>query len=86
MTDYDPTDEYVLLGRAGLSFQQILAALTTEPASRFGRSAHSGRVVAGMDAELVVLDGDPDRDIAALARVRYVLQQGRIIYSRTLSG
>jgi imidazolonepropionase-like amidohydrolase len=39
-----------------------------------------------MDAELVVLDGDPDRDIAALARVRYVLQQGRIIYSRTLSG
>jgi imidazolonepropionase-like amidohydrolase len=86
MTDYDPTDEYVLLERAGLSFQQILAALTTEPASRFGRSAHSGRVAPGMDAELVVLDGDPDRDIAALARVRYVLQQGRIIYSRTLSG
>jgi imidazolonepropionase-like amidohydrolase len=86
MTDYDPTDEYVLLERAGLSFQQILAALTTEPASRFGRSAHSGRVAPGMDAELVVLDGDPDRDIAALARVRYVLQQGRIIYSGTLSG
>jgi hypothetical protein len=28
-----------------------------------------------------VLDGDPARDIEALARVRYTLRQGRIIYS-----
>ncbi len=59
MTDYDPTHEYVLLGRAGLSFRQILTALATEPVSRSGGSVHSSRVAAGVDAELVVPDGDP---------------------------
>src|SRR5215468_10303839 len=42
MLDYDPADEYVLLERAGLSFRQILAALTTNPAARFGRAARTG--------------------------------------------
>ena len=38
MTDYDPTDEYVYMEGAGLSFAQILASLTTAPAERFGVS------------------------------------------------
>ena len=53
------THEYVLLGRTGLSFRQILTALATEPVSRSGGSVHSSRVAAGVDAELVVPDGDP---------------------------
>jgi hypothetical protein len=32
MTDYDPSDEYAYMQRAGLSTAQILAALTTAPA------------------------------------------------------
>jgi len=80
MSDFYPTDEYVLMKQAGLSFEQILAALTTGPAARFGRAAHSGRVVVGMDAELVVVEGSPKRDIAALARVRYVVREGRIVF------
>ena len=42
----------------------------------------AGRIAPGMEADLVVLDGDPSRDIRALARVRYTLRQGRIIYRR----
>ena len=34
------------------------------------------------EADLVVLEGDPARDIAALARVRYTVRQGRIVYRR----
>lgn len=42
MTEYDPTDEYLYMQRAGMSFRQILAALTTAPAKRFGsRGARS---------------------------------------------
>ena len=37
MSDYDPTEEYILMGKAGMSFRQILASLTTAPAERFGR-------------------------------------------------
>jgi imidazolonepropionase-like amidohydrolase len=80
MADYDPTDEYVLMQQAGLTFSQILASLTTGPAARFARAAHSGRIAAGMDADLVALDRNPERDITALARVRYAVRLGRVIY------
>jgi imidazolonepropionase-like amidohydrolase len=35
-----------------------------------------------MAADVVVLDGDPARDIGALAKVRYTLRDGRIIYRK----
>lgn len=44
MTEYDPTDEYVYMRQAGLSYAQILTALTTAPAARFGAAAHTGRL------------------------------------------
>jgi len=80
MADYDPTDEYLLMQQAGLTFSQVLASLTTGPAARFARAAHSGRIAAGMDADLVALDGNPERDITALARVRYAVRLGRVVY------
>jgi imidazolonepropionase-like amidohydrolase len=82
MADYDPTDEYVYLQRAGLSYAQILAALTTAPAARFGRAAQTGRVAVGLDGDLTVVDGDPAHDVRSLARVRYALRGGRVLYER----
>ena len=78
--DYDPTDEYVLMQRAGMTFSAILDSLTTAPAARFALSERTGRVLVGMDADLTVLDADPAADIKAFATVRYVLRAGRIIY------
>jgi imidazolonepropionase-like amidohydrolase len=83
MTDYDPTDEYVYMHAAGLSYASILASLTTAPAERFGAAANSGRLARRMTADVVVLDGDPAQDIRALASVRYTLRGGRIIYRKT---
>ena len=78
--DYDTAEEFALMAQAGLRFADILASLTTNPARRFGLEGKAGRIAPGMEADLVVLDGDPARDIEALARVRYTLRQGRIIY------
>ena len=80
MSDYDPKEEYVLMGEAGMSFPQILASLTTAPAERFGQSKQLGRVAAGFQADLVVLKGDPSKDIRALSDVQYTLRAGNIIY------
>jgi imidazolonepropionase-like amidohydrolase len=77
---FDTALEFNLMARAGMSFRQILASLTTAPAKRFGVSRRSGRVAPGMDADLVVLDGDPAKDITALSRVRLVARAGRIVY------
>ena len=41
--EYDPTEEYVLMSQAGMTFPDILASLTTTPAGFFGESK-SGRI------------------------------------------
>jgi imidazolonepropionase-like amidohydrolase len=80
MTDYDPTDEYLLMSRAGLTPMQILASLTTAPAERFKESATRGTIAPGMDADFAVLAADPAQDAANFAKVRYTIRHGRIIY------
>ena len=78
---YDTTEEYRLMSR-GLDWRQILASLTITPASRFGYAARKGRIAPGMDADLVLLDGNPADDPAAFARVRDTIRGGRVIWGK----
>lgn len=78
---FDTSEEFLWMSRAGMSFEQILASLTTSPADRFGYSDHSGRIAKGMDADLAVLRVDPKQDLSAFSRVRYTIRRGIIIYS-----
>jgi imidazolonepropionase-like amidohydrolase len=81
ITDYQMlTKEYELLGRAGLSFRQILATLTTTPAKRLGLAATSGRIAPGQDADLVILDEDPAQNIKSFSRIRMTFRHGNIIF------
>jgi adenine deaminase len=78
---FDTAEEFRLMSRAGMNFQQILASLTTNPAERFGYSTHSGRIAKGMDADLVLLRADPAQDVRAFSKVRYTIRGGKVIYS-----
>jgi imidazolonepropionase-like amidohydrolase len=80
MTDVDPTDEYELMGRAGMDAMQILASLTTAPAARWNESGRRGRVAEGMDADLVVLKADPAQDVKRFADVQCAVRGGKAIY------
>jgi imidazolonepropionase-like amidohydrolase len=83
VTDYPAlTKEYGYLARAGLTFPQILASLTTTPAARLGYANLTGKVKAGMDADLVVLEGDPARDVNAFSDVVLTIRKGQIIYQK----
>jgi imidazolonepropionase-like amidohydrolase len=77
----DTTEEFLWMSRAGMSFRQILASLTTNPARRFGDSTRRGRVAKGMDGDLVVLRADPEHDTTAFSKVRYTIVSGKIVYS-----
>ncbi|HEX5181860.1 MAG TPA: amidohydrolase family protein [Allosphingosinicella sp.] len=80
---FDTDEEFRLMRRAGLDYRAILASLTATPARRFGYGARKGRVEAGMDADLVLLKGDPAADVIAFACVLTTIRGGAIIFSRT---
>ena len=86
MTDFDPTDEYVLMARAGLTPMQILASLTTAPAARWRKDAVRGRLEPGMAANVVVLTGDPADDVKRFGDVKCTIAAGRLIFRRDARG
>jgi imidazolonepropionase-like amidohydrolase len=79
-TVYDTSLEYELMHRA-LSEREVLATLTTNPASYF-KAAKKGKIEAGFDADLVVLDGDPMADVRNLAKVAITIRAGQVIYQK----
>ena len=80
---FDTSEEYDLMQRAGMTFSQILASLTINPARRFGFAEHSGRIAVNMDADLTVFRGDPGTDISAFSRVSYTIRAGKVIFPGT---
>ena len=79
-TIYDTSIEYDLMRRV-LSERQLLATLTTNPATYF-KAANKGRVEKGFDADLVILDGDPVADVSNLAKVAYTIHASKVIYQK----
>jgi imidazolonepropionase-like amidohydrolase len=77
---YDTTMEFTLMSQAGMTYRDILASLTTNPARRFGPADRTGRIAKGADADLVVLNADPAQDITAFAKVDYTIRKGAILY------
>jgi len=78
---FDTAREFELMQRAGFDFSAILASLTTTPATRFGFATRKGRIAPDMDADLVILQGDPREDVGAFARVQHTLRGGHTIYN-----
>ncbi|HET9161249.1 MAG TPA: amidohydrolase family protein [Caulobacteraceae bacterium] len=76
---FDTTEEYRLMAGAGLTWRQILAALTTAPAQRFG-FPKKGKVAVGDDGDLVILAADPATNPEAFAKVRATIRAGQVIY------
>ena len=80
--DPDPTEEYLMMREAGMTFRDILASLTTTPAKRFGLAGESGQVAAGFGADLVMLASDPAIDVRAFADVVMTIRRGQVIFRR----
>jgi imidazolonepropionase-like amidohydrolase len=64
--------------RAGMPAAQVLIAATSGNAHIF-RLADRGAVKPGLLADLVVVDGDPTRDILAVRNVRLVIKGGEVV-------
>jgi len=80
ITVYNTSMEMEFMGRA-LAPKEVLASLTANPASYF-KAGRKGRVEKGLDADLVVLEGDPMIDVRNLGKVAYTIRGGRVIYQK----
>ena len=67
--------ELELLVGAGLTPVQALTAATSAPARAF-RLTDRGRIAPGLRADLVLVDGDPTRDVVAARRIVTVWKRG----------
>jgi len=65
------------LPACGVPTDVALASTTSLAAKACGIADRTGRLRAGMDADLLIVDGDPLREITALRGVRTVVSRGR---------
>jgi imidazolonepropionase-like amidohydrolase len=79
--DDDPTyvaREFAALVNGGLTPLQALQAATTNAADLLGITNDSGTIEPGKIADIVAVQGDPLRDIGAMANVVFVMKSGKV--------
>ena len=69
--------ELELLVEAGLSPLEAISAATRNAAVLLGEEDEWGSLAPGVAADLIVVDGRPDRSIGDTRRIRWVMQAGR---------
>lgn len=74
-----PWRELELLVESGLSPLDAITAATSTGAAFLYRADELGRLRPGMQADMIVLGGDPSRDISAIRTVQRVMIAGRWI-------
>ncbi|PSJ36370.1 metal-dependent hydrolase family protein [Allosphingosinicella deserti] len=75
----DNVREMELMAAWGMRPGDVLIAATGGNARIFGIADRVGAVRPGLLADLVAVDGDPTRDIAAARRVRLVMKGGNVV-------
>src|SRR4030067_1149124 len=65
--------------KSGYSHSQAIKALTSEAAKLLGMKDQVGSIKEGLIADLVVIDGDPLKDIYAIENIMLVMKDGKYI-------
>ncbi len=78
--------EILCLVEAGMTPMQAIVAATGHAAQCIGLDKEIGTIEAGKNADLVLVDGDPSRDVSVLERGKGVklVMKGGIIYKNEL--
>ncbi|MDH7972391.1 amidohydrolase family protein [Sphingomonas sp. AR_OL41] len=75
----DNAREMLLMVAAGMPPAEVLVAATSGNAHYFHVADRLGAVKPGLFADLIAVQGDPTRDIAAVRAVKWVMKGGQIV-------
>lgn len=75
----DAVTESVEMASAGMSSMAVILALTSRAAELLRLDHLLGSLRPGKSADLVLVEGDPVRDLRALGRVRLVVKAGTVV-------
>ncbi|HEX6975976.1 MAG TPA: amidohydrolase family protein, partial [Vicinamibacterales bacterium] len=73
---YSNQRQLELLVEAGFTPVEAISIGTLNGAKYLGRDARVGSIAAGKQADLVVIDGDPSKNISDVRKVDTVFKQG----------
>ncbi|NUO74504.1 MAG: amidohydrolase family protein [Lysobacter sp.] len=79
---FEPTATALEVGyyvESGVPLPQAVRAATAGNADALGLGDELGRLRVGYRADLIAVDGDPQRDASQLLRMRMVMQGGRLV-------
>lgn len=76
--------ELELYVESGMSPAEALRIATFDCAAYLGRGHTHGSVERGKRADLLLLEGDPTRDISAIRRIRMVMKDGDIYFPQDI--
>ena len=68
---------------AGMTPAQVLQAATISDARLLGMEGQLGVIKAGALADIIAVEGDPERDFSAIERIRFVMKGGTIFVCST---
>lgn len=77
--------EMWMFAQGGMSAHEVLRAATLDSARYIGLDEHIGSLEAGKLADLIVIDGDPLKDIRVTDKVQYTMINGRLFDAATMN-
>jgi imidazolonepropionase-like amidohydrolase len=75
-------DELEAYESAGVDRGAIIQAATSDGALWLGKQAEFGTVAPGRRADLIIVDGDPLKQIKDMRNIRTVVKDGRIVFEK----
>ena len=75
-------DEMEAYANAGVPGPEIVKSATINGARWLGKDAEFGTIERGKRADLLIIDGDPLRDIKNMRRIITVIQDGRVVFRK----
>lgn len=75
-------DEMESYAAAGIPNADILRAATANGAQWLNKSADFGTIQPGRRADLIIVDGDPLKDIKDIRKIQIVVKDGRIVFHK----